>query len=181
MNILAVMAYQMLRQNIKIIIGFNQIAKVQINSIPENCSTKKFQKIMEVLQYYINFCNDESPLSTSTTLKKTKVDMQILDDAIINEYLISKKAEKVVVFSDLDPENEICELSKKCKVYWFCFKKTYLKGTLDAFKGNFFRITETKDILSHLRNMDNIQYEKQQRKSGEIDNRDFDDWDYSRI
>ena len=92
-------------------------------------------------------------------------EVEFLKGILIDEYLIRKKSEKVVVFSDLDPENEICSLSKKCKVYWFCFLREGIIGNIDQFKGNFFRTVNKKDILNHLRNMDNKLYEKNQRKS----------------
>ena len=172
-DVLTTMAYQMLKHKVRIILGFNQNAMVQINSIPDICTPDRFKKIMVTLQNFINagdfgnYCSFNN-YNNNFENKKASLhgaEVEFLKGILIDEYLIRKKSEKVVVFSDLDPENEICSLSKKCKVYWFCFLREGIIGNIDQFKGNFFRTVNKKDILNHLRNMDNKLYEKNQRKS----------------
>ena len=168
MNILATMGYEMLKHKVKIICGFNQNAIFQIDSIPENCSKEKFAKILDAIGNNIKFCSNEKDINI---LKQNQSVIKVFrGHPLINEYLEYKKAEKVVVFSDFDPLVEICELSTKCKVYWFAFVNVCNENMLYSFKGNFFRVSEIKDILSHLRNMDNKMYEKRQRKSSLLHN-----------
>ena len=169
-DVLTTMAYQMLKHKVRIILGFNQIAEVQINSIPEVCTVDRFKKIMLSLQSFIDSMNSNDLKKYIQTSENRKTSLHgaevvLLNGILIDEYLIRKKSEKVVIFSDLDPKNEVCNLSKKCKVYWFCFLQEGITGNIEQFKGNFFRTVNKKDISMHLRNMDNKIYEKKQRKS----------------
>ena len=174
-DILATIGYEMLKQKVKIICGFNQNAIFQINSVPRNCSREKFVKILEAIGNIIMLQPDEKDINI---LKQNKAVIKFFETSpLINEYLEYKKAEKVVVFSDFDPLNEICELSTKCKVYWFAFVDYVCnESILDDFKGSFFKVSEIKDLLSHLRNMDNRMYEKRQRKSSLLHN-NFEDFE----
>ena len=106
--------------------------------------------------------------STKKRSESKKEEVKLLNGIEIDEYLISKHAEKTVIFSDFDPKHEIEKLSEKCEVYWFCFKRTWERGALKNFKGNFYRTQEPKDILLHLKNIKNKAYELKQRKSGEF-------------
>ena len=163
-NILAIMGYQMLKHNVKIICGFNQKAQFQIDSIPSNCSTEKFEIILNAIKNYTNLNSTNEDIEV---LRQNKSVIRIFKrEPLINEYLERKKAEKVVVFSDFDPLTEICELSTKCKVYWFCFAQRWNEIMLNDFRGSFFQVSQINDILAHLRNMDNTIYERNQRKRG---------------
>ena len=175
-DVLTTMAYQMLKHKVKVILGYNQMAEVQINSIPDSCTVERFKKIMISLQsfieetvkcryYYDNNLNKDIYSSKNRKASIHGAEVESLYGMLIDEYLIRKKSEKVVIFSDLDPEYEVSNLSKKCKVYWFCFLQEGIIGNIEQFKGNFFRTTNKKDILIHLKNMDNKIYQKNQRKS----------------
>lgn len=166
-KILSMMALRMLRKNVKIIIGFNQNAYVQINKISEKCSNKEFVKIMLMLQEIVLYEDAEEELyydSSSKLLKK--IELESLKGQEIDKYLIEKKAEKVLVFSDFDPKTNIENLSEQCEVYWFCFRTAYRMYDLDNFKGKFFRTQNELDIVNHLKNIKSRTYERKQRKLG---------------
>lgn len=178
--ILSLMALRMLKKDVKIIVGFNQNAYVQINKINPNCSNEQFKFIMSNLMLFVNAKeygkdvrnsrkfneNEEVKELIQNRLTQIKgLELESLNGIEIDEYLIEKKAEKVVVFSDFDPKIEIENLSQKCEVYWFCFIKECLKGALDRFKGKFFKTLSEKDIMLHLQNINSKMYEKMQRTS----------------
>lgn len=169
---LSIMALRIMKKDVKVIIGFNQNAYAQINKIPQNCSPEQFMEIMFNLPYLVcektKYDNDDK-MDFKTNLKGLEIEG--LDGIEIDRYLIEKKAEKVVVFSDFDPLNEICNLSQKCEVYWFCFQRIWLKEYLKDFKGKFFSTENEKDILEHLKHINSRVYERQQREKGDFGNR----------
>jgi hypothetical protein len=103
-----------------------------------------------------------------------KIELEKLNGIEIDKYLIDKKAEKVVIFSDFDPKDEVENLSKHCEVYWFCYRNEFRKEDLIDFKGKFFKTQSEKDIIKHLQKIDSKVYEKKQRESGEDDEYQYD-------
>lgn len=206
--ILSLMALRMLKRDVKIIIGFNQNAYVQINKINPNCSNEQFKFIMSnlrLLVYAGNFLTENKSVnaeefrifngkkfvnvkefiifnkqlkdSIENKLAQIKgLELESLNGIEIDEYLIEKKAEKVVVFSDFDPKIEIENLSQKCEVYWFCFIEECLKGQLDRFKGKFFKTLSKKDIMLHLQNINSKMYEIMQRTSSYFKSYQYKDY-----
>ena len=162
-RILAIMALRILRKGVKVIVGFNQNAYIQIDEIPKNCSVKEFSIFMNNMKSF-SLDNYETHVMKKTGIKIKKLNYEYFD-----EYLIRNNAEKVVVFSDFDPKSHIENLSKKCKVYWFCFYIFgWLKEDLDEYKGQFFRTRSENDIIKHLKKMDSKSYSDMQRRSGEF-------------
>lgn len=186
--ILSLMALRMLKKYIKIIIGFNQNAYVQINKINPNCSNEQFKLIMSNLMLFVKAKIYERDFIIRDENEKVKdliqnrlaqikgLELESLDGIEIDKYLIEKKAEKVVVFSDFDPKIEIENLSQKCEVYWFCFVKECLEGQLDSFKGKFFRTLSEKNIMLHLQNINSKMYEKMQRTSTYVKSDKYKDY-----
>ncbi len=159
-RVLSIMALRIMKKGVKIIVGFNQNAYAQINEIPKNCTPEQFINIMEYLSCFVNSRYFFGDINT----KKIKIDY--LEGIEIDEYLIQNNAEKVVVFSDFDPKDEIENLSKKCEVYWFCFNRSWKEGELEQFKGKFFKTRNEKDIVEHLKHINSKVYERKQRKLG---------------
>ena len=104
-SLLATIAIELLKKDVKVLIGFNQRVNVQIEKICIR-SIKKQNKIS-----YININKN------------------------IDNYLIDSEAEKCVVFADFDPADEIINLSNYCQVYWFCFERAYYRCDVSNFKG----------------------------------------------
>ena len=82
-------------------------------------------------------------------IKDSRVTYKIVNQNIDN-YLIDKKAEKCVVFADFDPRDEVCRLSQKVKVYWFCFEDYYSSHNLDDFNGFAYKVSNINDIQNGL-------------------------------
>ena len=64
----------------------------------------------------------------------------------IDNYLIEKKAEKCVVFSDFDPRSEVINLSQAADVYWFCFESRYDSYDIDDFNGFIYKVQNIRDL-----------------------------------
>ena len=186
-GILSVMALRILKKGVRIIVGFNQNAYLQINKINSNCSIEQFKFIMSNLQEIVNHkatmeyykgkereCEKEQrerkiDIHKSILSKIKNLEFEILEGVEIDRYLIDKQAEKTVVFSDFDPKIEVENLSTKCEVYWFCFREWWRPNDLQNFRGKFFKTLSEKDIMSHLLNIDRKIYEKKQRESNEYE------------
>lgn len=167
-RILSTMALRILKKDVKVIIGFNQNAYVQINKIPQNCTPEQFKNIMSNLQYLVNWELSVDSIRSVPEMNIKSLELEELNGIEINRYLIKKRAEKVVIFSDFDPKNSVENLSQKCEVYWFCFRDIWRKGDLENFKGKFFKTLSEKDILEHLKHINSKVYERKQRESGEL-------------
>lgn len=166
-RILSIMALRIMKKDVKIIVGFNQNAYVQINKIPQNCTSEQFIRIMSNLSVFANL-----DFRYIGNINAKNLDLEYLGGIEIDKYLIQKNAEKVVVFSDFDPKDEIENLSQKCEVFWFCFRKIWKKGDLEKFKGKFFRTENEKDIIEHLKHINSKVYERRQRESGMLEKRE---------
>ena len=128
-SMLAVIAIELLKKDVKVILGVNQYAKVQIESIEKNLD---IEKLVEFLNKISNLWSDNLNPCTSSDKIKYK-----LIDGDIDDYLIDKKAEKCVIFADFDPINSVKRLSNYAKTYWFCFeeKSKYEYNDLSDFYG----------------------------------------------
>ena len=154
--LLTTIAMQLLKNGVRVIIGTNEEAKLQINEIPPNMTKFEFNELI------VNHCY------TLSKCKKNAVKFEILD-CNIGRYLTKNKAEKTLVFSDYDPSRTICDLSRtKCNVYWFNFagiRSEYLK----EFKGVICAISNSDDILKAISLFTNTNYNALAYKQPEID------------
>ena len=118
-------------------------------------------------------------------IKTTKVGKDI------NKYLIDKKAEKCIIFSDFDAIDEVIDLSKKVEVYWMCFRRDFYKAIQKGFNGYITQTLDEKDIIQALekfnsKNYKTLVYEQHEEynknktsySSSYYDDSDYDDDDY---
>lgn len=144
-NLLAVIAIELLKKGVKVLIGFNEKVNVQIDSIKGNANVEELAKMLEVAGYSTyNAYSSKAKLSTNGMFK-----FKFINENLDN-YLIKKKAEKCVVFSDFDPRYEICNLSRAADVYWFCFENNFSKIDVDNFYGFIYKVQNEDDIARGL-------------------------------
>ena len=139
-NMLAVIAIELLKKNVKVLIGFNSDLNVQIDSIDKNISVEDLAPILESAGYLSN---------RGRFVKDSRVKYKFISQDLA-DYLISSKAEKCVVFSDFDPLNSVCRLSNNCNVYWFCFERNFDKEDLNFFNGFVYKVQNSYDIANGL-------------------------------
>ena len=144
-NMLAVIAIELLKKGVKVLIGFNERVNVQFESINRNIDVNELADILESAGY-----SSWRFKSIKDNLKKdARVSFKFIDRNIDN-YLISKKAEKCVVFSDFDPLMEVINLSHNVDVYWFCFEQDFSRSDLDEFNGFIYKVRNARDIAEGL-------------------------------
>ena len=138
-NMLAVIAIELLKKNVKVLIGFNQRVNVQIDSIEKNITVEELAEILESVGAYY-----------SNEYKKDPRVLYKFVNACLDDYLISSKAEKCVVFSDFDPIEFVCNLSNNCDVYWFCFETDFSRWDLRLYNGFIYKVQNSYDIVNGL-------------------------------
>lgn len=171
--ILTTLAMQFLKNDVCVIIGTNEEARLQINEIPQDMTKNEFAKLISSYNYTYN-------LSKTKNLKIERIDCNI------GKYLTEKKAEKALIFSDYDPCRTICDLSQtKCCVYWFNFdgiSREYLKD----FKGVIRAVSKPNDILKVLTSFTSTNYNaltykqtstKSESAATQSKYNDYDDYD----
>ena len=154
-NMLAIIAIELLKKNVKVLIGFNERVNVQIESINGNIDVEKLAEILESAGYYNGWYGASSH---EKFIKDPRVNFKYIDKNIDN-YLISKKAEKCVVFADFDPIEEVENLSQKAQVYWFCFEKSYHIDDLENFRGFIYPVQNVRDIAEGLIKVNDKRFE----------------------
>ena len=151
-GLLAVIAIELLKKNVKVLIGFNERVNIQIDSI-DSITIKELAKELEKAIYIPTPYNEGYRY-----IKNKKINYKIINQNI-DKYLIEKEAEKCVIFSDFDPRNEIIELSKKVKTYWFCFEKNVKRYSISKFNGFIYCVNDIKDIENGLIKINNKRFE----------------------
>lgn len=156
--ILSVMAIELLKKNVKLLVGYNQRVICQINKIDNSITVDEFS---EILKNISNYCKGDKD-------KKNKVDFKMVETNI-DKYLSDKSAEMCVVFSDFDALKEIINLSSFCKVYYFCFEDDFELSSLNKYEGVFYRISKMDDVVEALikindTNFEVLKYEKNKEK-----------------
>ncbi len=139
-NMLAVIAIELLKKDVKVLIGFNERVNVQIEKIDKNMDVDSLAKFLSSAGYY----GDSSSL-----IKNSQVTYKFVNQNIDN-YLIERKAEKCAVFADFDPRNEIINLSHEVKTYWFCFEDSYGVKDIGEFSGFCYKVRNANDIMNGL-------------------------------
>ena len=143
-NMLAVIAIELLKKNVKVLIGFNERVNVQIDKIDKNITIDELVSVLESAGY-----SGYSYGNSDRFIRNSKVTYKFINRDI-DDYLLSKKCEKCVVFSDFDPLSEVIGLSQKAKVYWFCFENYFTKYDLGRFKGFIYQTNSAEDIINGL-------------------------------
>ena len=143
-NMLAVIAIELLKKNVKVLIGFNERVNVQIDKIDKNITIDELVSVLESAGY-----SGYSYNNSDRFIRNSKVTYKFINRDI-DDYLLSKECEKCVVFSDFDPLSEVIGLSQKAKVYWFCFENYFTKYDLGRFKGFIYQANSAEDIINGL-------------------------------
>ena len=143
-NMLAVIAIELLKKNVKVLIGFNERVNVQIDKIDKNITIDELVSVLESAGY-----SGYSYNNSDRFIRNSKVTYKFINRDI-DDYLLSKECEKCVVFSDFDPLSEVIGLSQKAKVYWFCFENYFTKYDLGRFKGFIYQTNSAEDIINGL-------------------------------
>lgn len=128
-NMLAVIAIELVKKKVKVLIGFNEIVNVQIESIEKNVTVEELAKILKSIRY----CED------------SRVKSQYIERNM-DDYLIDKRAEKCVVFADCDPIDAVIHLSKVANVYWFCFESSYDTDDIKDFQGFIYNVQNLEEL-----------------------------------
>ena len=144
--ILIILIKELLKNNIKVLIGYNYQIQCQIDSINPKIDDDTI--ISQVVSLGYGASNNKSGVKV-TTIKKS-----------LFYYLKEKRAEKCVIFSDYDPQEDITGLSKIAQVYWFCFENTWCKNAVtEAFDGFYYKVEDLDDIYLGLREINSKRFE----------------------
>lgn len=135
-NMLAVIAIELLKKKVKVLVGFNQTVHYQINDINKVISLEELANVL-------------TNAGNNSYIKNTNIKAKKIDKNIDN-FLLSSKAEKCVVFSDFDPLKEVINLSLGCKVYWFCFERNFERRDLLKYNGFIYQVEKINDIAMGL-------------------------------
>ena len=154
-NMLAVIAIELLKKDVKVLIGFNEMVNAQIESIEKNLSVKELALILESLGYWNGFENRfyDEDCQRYAGIKLAYIGRNI------DDYLIDKKAEKCVVFADFDPIYEVINLSQVVDVYWFCFESSYNLDDIDHFNGFIYKVQNLRDLEQGLLKVNEKRFE----------------------
>ena len=153
-NMLAVIAIELLKKGVKVLIGFNERVNVQIESIEKNITVSELADILESAGYW----NGWGSSGRDGYKKDPRVKFKYIERNIDN-YLIEKKAEKCVVFADFDPRSEIINLSQAADVYWFCFESRYDSYDIDDFNGFIYKVQNIRDLEQGLLKVNEKRFE----------------------
>ena len=160
-NMLAVIAIELLKKGVKVLIGFNERVNVQIESIEKNITVSELADILESAGYWngwessgrdgykkdprVKYWNGWGSSGRDGYKKDPRVKFKYIERNIDN-YLIDKKAEKCVVFADFDPRSEVINLSQAADVYWFCFESRYDSYDIGNFNGFIYKVQNIGDL-----------------------------------
>ncbi len=135
-NMLAVIAIELLKKGVKVLIGYNERVNVQIESIEKKMTVQELAEILENTIYWSG---------STPKYKEPRVKFKYVKSNLDN-YLIRRKAEKCVVFSDFDPRDEVINLSQAADVYWFCFESDYKAKDIKGFNGFIYKVQSLEDL-----------------------------------
>ena len=135
-NMLALIAIELLKKDVKVLLGYNEKVNIQIDKIDKNITLEELVSIIESAGYY--YSSDSFKKDSRVTYKNINRN--------IDNYLVEKKAEKCVVFADFDPIYEVINLSQKVDVYWFCFENNFNKYDLSNYCGFIYKVCNLYDL-----------------------------------
>lgn len=150
-NMLAVIAIELLKKGVKVLVGFNETVNVQIESVDKGITVSELTDVLVSGGYWCVTDRDNY-------IKSPKVEFKYIEKNLDN-YLIEKKAEKCVVFSDFDPSKEIINLSQVADVYWFCFEKEYTSNDVRKFNGFMYGVQNIEDLEQGLLKINEKRFE----------------------
>lgn len=145
-NLLSVIAIELLKKGVKVLIGYNEKVNVQIESVDKNIDIETLSEVLCKAGYYSDYYR--RPFNNAVT--RAKGIKYKLVERNLDNYLVQNKAEKCVVFADFDPIDEVINLSNKAQVYWFCFESNFNKCDLDDYNGFIYKVEDEIDIAKGL-------------------------------
>ena len=146
---LATVAIELIKKDVKVLIGFNERVHVQIDEIEKDIDVSELAQVLE---------NAGGNYYSYSDVNHKKVKYKDINDDI-DSYLISSKAEKCVVFSDFDPKDEVINLSQKAQTYWFCFESNFSRQNLGEYQGFIYQVQNINDIAHGLIKVGNKRFE----------------------
>lgn len=150
-SLLATIAIELLKKHVKVLIGYNERVNVQVEKIDKDISIDELVEFLTQAGDYDYNC--------ICSLKKQKKVTYIPINRNIDNYLVEKKAERCVVFSDFDPISEVVNLSSKADVCWFCFEDSFDRYDLKYFQGFIYKVKNIKDIAQGLIKVNSKRFE----------------------
>jgi len=152
-GMLSMISVLLLKQNVKVLVGFNENVHVQIDSIKDIENIKDLEKLL------IKFGEFSYNGEKDKIIKNKGVVYRNISENL-DSYLIRKKAEKCVVFSDFDPIREVMNLSEFADVYWFCFEESFSRHDLyDKYFGFLYKVQSLEDIIKGLERVNERRFE----------------------
>lgn len=145
-DFLARICFLLLQNGISILFGFNEYINGMVLA-DEGIKTIKELKTILTSNNHKNYISENESHN-------------------LGKFLIGRKAEKCVVFSDFDLYETICTLSHSCKTYWFCFEERYNHSKYDfkEYRGGVYYTDGFDSMKNHFINMDNYNYIEKQKK-----------------
>lgn len=136
-SIMADIALALLKNNVRVLIGYNSTVQYQINSINIKTTSADLKKFFS--------CKSHDHIDSE----------KLYED--LDKYLSRKKCERCIVVSDHDSYYSVCNLSKICEVYLlYCLN--YRQKVDDNFKGAYFEIKNDNDLMNALLEMSKYNY-----------------------
>ncbi|MFI3260657.1 MAG: hypothetical protein R3Y13_02985 [bacterium] len=146
-NLLSTIVIELIKKNVKVLIGFNEKVNYQIDCIDKNLSVAELASLLEQMGGMYSFGVKTNKMKYNTINRN------------LDNYLIKKQAEKCVVFSDFDPLHNVINLSKACNVYWFCFEKNIRGYEVFNFNGFLYPVQNIKDLIPGLIKISEYRFE----------------------
>lgn len=137
-NMLAIIAIELLKKNVKVLIGYNERVNIQLDKVKSTMSLDELAEIIKTSGYY--YTSGREKVRNNSNVKCKVIEKRI------DNFLVESHAEKCVVFSDFDPKTEVIRLSNFADVYWFCFEKDIKKRNLEKYQGFLYPVQTAQDI-----------------------------------
>lgn len=145
---LANIAMELVKNDVKVLMGFNEFVNVQINKIDKKMNTEDLEGFLRKIGSSSRFQKEN--ITVDEKLKFRDIEYKEINSDL-DKFLISAHAEKCVIFSDFDPKREVINLSKHAQTYWFCFESKASKSNIDNYNGFVCKCKDKEDIAEGLR------------------------------
>lgn len=136
-SIAADIALVLLKNDIRVLIGYNSTINYQIDSIGRKATSEDLKEFFGVKRH-------------------SQIKSEVINEDI-SSYLSRKKCERCIVISDSDSYSSVCELSENCEIYLlYCLN--YKREVDNNFKGAYFNINSEEDLMNALLEMSKSDY-----------------------
>lgn len=137
-NMLAIIAIELLKKNVKVLIGYNERVNIQLDKVKSTMTLDELAEIIKTSGYY--YTSGREKVRNNSNVKCKVIEKRI------DNFLVESHAEKCVVFSDFDPITEVIRLSNFADVYWFYFENDIKKAYLEEYQGFLYPVQTAQDI-----------------------------------